>query len=227
VLQLVDVLLDKLNQQRQLSNHTTEGSTVDEKHLVILEPSCGHGRVVWTLMEHPSFDNLLQQYQTVTIIAIDLDPRAVEVCQKRVASDTFLQYKIAVPQQSVHFHCHDFLTTKREAFCQDVMGNANGRLIVAAVGGPPYGSKPEERSLPIHFVRHCVEEWKSTVIAFLVPKRFPQSLTRDDRDTNDDCMGAYTSQCLELENSTFYFHGTRAVTQPSRMQCWYQNDNLG
>jgi predicted RNA methylase len=209
-----------------------EGSEVNKSHLVVLEPSCGHGQVVWTLLEHPCYENLFEQYQTVTVIAIDLDPRAIEVCQKTVASHKSLQNKISGPQHSVHFHCHDFLTTKREAYCQHLLDNTNGRVVVAAVGGPPYGSKPEERELPIQFVRHCAEEWKSTVIAFLVPKRFPHSLARDDgavilSSNNDDCMVAYTNQCLELEDSTFYFHGTTAVTQPSRLQCWHLNDNLG
>ncbi|CAB9511061.1 Inherit from COG: Type II restriction enzyme, methylase [Seminavis robusta] len=207
--QLVTLLLDKVFHRTSDPSKTDDSNT--SKHLVVLEPSCGHGQVVWTLLKHPLFDNLLELYQTVTIIAIDLDPRALAVCRSSYSTNEFIQTKYSdhASKVSIEFHRHNFLTAKRNDFLCHKLHHE-----VVAIGGPPYGSKPEERELPVQFVRHCVDEWNVTVIAFLLPQRFPNKIR----------LTSYYYECqqIELEDSTFYFQGTTAVKQPSRIQCWSQ-----
>ena len=187
-----------------------------KEHLVILEPSCGHGQIIWTLVEQ-QLDHLLQHYDTVSIVCIDLDPRVIEVCQKRYHSSPELHNNSKL---SIEFQCQSFLASQAYNFIDTQESST-----VVAIAGPPYGSKPEERDLPVQFVQHCMKEWNCKVIAFLVPQRFPKSIAGigNDDSTKSSSVGlSYACHSEELANSTFFFKGKTAVKQPSRLQCYYQ-----
>lgn len=207
--QLMQTLLDKLSTMKTYNPKQT--------NLIILEPSCGHGDVIWALLEQQKklLSNLQAQYQNVTILGLDLDPRAIEVCQKRVSNPVLCKGK----NLHLEFECVDFLSTQRSTFVQKVQnptGDTDGQSTtrVVAIGGPPYGSKPEERELPVNFVKHCIKEWQAEVVAFLLPQRFPESIDTSEFQT-------YSSQGYALQDSTFFYEGKRPVTQPSRIQCWW------
>ena len=189
----------------------------EKKRLVILEPSCGHGNVIWTLVEH-QVNYLLEHYETVSIVGIDLDPRVIEVCQKQYISSSEANHNSML---SLQFHCQSFLTSRLQDF---VKPRERKSTMIVAIGGPPYGSKPEERNLPHQFVQHCMTEWDCQVIAFLVPQRFPKSLANVANDDTDTKRSDLTFACHpeELAHSTFLFKGKTAVKQPSRIQCYYR-----
>jgi len=212
-------MLDKLTlvtQGRSDPNQNTR------QKLVILEPSCGHGQIIQTILnkECSFLGDLLQRYDTITIVAIDLDPRAIDECRRQndilggpssIGSTGKDSHHSRI---SIVFDCHNFLETRRENYIHDPSS------VVVSVGGPPYGTDPASRDLPMKFVRHCMREWKSIVIAFLVPQRLSTKISEED-----ELVGAYAFQGEELADSTFFFKGETAVTQPSRLHCWYRSSD--
>ena len=192
---------------------------LEKKHLIILEPSCGHGNIIWQLVEQ-HLDHLEKNYTTIKIVGIDLDPRVIAVCEKRYSNSPELQNSAKL---SLEFYCQSFLTSKVQDFIET---EESSPPLVVAIGGPPYGSKPEERSLPQQFVQQCMEQWDCQVIAFLVPQRFPKSLEALCGHSNDmSYRRAYACQSEELACSTFLFKGETTVKQPSRIQCYYRTDH--
>lgn len=147
----------------------------------------------------------------------------------------------------INIGCTNFLETQRSHY----INNENDDSVVVTIGGPPYGCHHSERHLPIQFVQHCIQEWYANIITFIVPQRFPQTLpplpsspssssidkrqqqenTNENNNNDVDQLNTnlllsssslYVCECYELNSSTFYFQGITPVTQPSRIQCWYQ-----
>jgi len=215
--QLVQLFIDKLAITTE-EKSSQDSEEANQHNLVILEPSCGHGQLIWTLLQE-HLEYLLQQYQTIQVIGIDLDPRAITVCQERHRSSPELHHH---PNLSIQFLHQNFLTSQRprSTLSELTVPFSSNATTVVAIGGPPYGSKPEERELPMQFIEHCHSEWDCRVIAFLVPQRFPSTLPPGILNDN------YVSHSQELEDSTFLFTGKTAVKQPSRLECFYQRRDI-
>lgn len=118
--------------------------------VTFLEPSCGHGDILWQLLE-----DLETSYHHV--IGCDLDSNVIETCQQHAKKD------------QVEWMQGDFLQTKRPA------GQESSTLVV--LGGPPYTSgagsgENMDRSLPNVFLTHCVKTWKASFVAFILPERY-------------------------------------------------------
>lgn len=178
--------------------------------LVFLEPSCGHGDIVDALVDQLREHNISPN--RVTIHACDIDSDAIAVCQKKILSCR--DYK-------VNWVCQNFLKTPR-AVAADLKG-----AMTICLGGPPYsagaGSSASingmQWDLPTRFVQHCLEEWKASIIAFLMPDRY--------RDTRIILGSGVTCKTIELRSSTFFFQGRTAVTQPSILQCYIRQSRDG
>ena len=140
--QLVMLVLDWIDRQKPALPHVT-----------FVEPSCGQGQVVWTLLDE------LQKLPSIsyTIIAWDIDSHAIQYCH---------QHDL---KQQVQWQDGDFLTST--SCCVD-----HGATNVICLGGPPYttgaGSDTLQRDLPERFVSHCFDKWKALLVSFFLPRRY-------------------------------------------------------
>jgi hypothetical protein len=184
--QLVMLVLDWIDSRQQTAL----------PHVTFVEPSCGQGQVVWTLLDE------LQKLPSIsyTIIAWDIDSHAIQYCH---------QHDL---KHQVQWRHGDFLTSTSSCACVDHHGATN----VICLGGPPYttgaGSDTIQRDLPERFVSHCLDEWKALFVAFFLPRRYEGHAW--------DYRPVYT---FELDSSTFFFHG-KAVPQPSILQCFTRSE---
>lgn len=173
----------------------------DEKQqLMFVEPSCGYGDVLEALVSQLSQKNIPSH--RISILAFDIDPIAIQKAQQR---------KLTTSAYSIIYKCHNFLNSTRplESHAEHII----------CVGGPPYttgqGNLSDiQRDLPERFVSHCLDEWKSSVVSFLMPVRYRKS----GMGVNDRIQ----CETVELESSTFYFQGETQVTQPSIIQCYFE-----
>ena len=163
------------------------------RHVTFLEPSCGNGQVVWTLLETLKNHSRIKSY---SIIACDIDRNAIAHCQSQDVN------------HEVEWMQGDFLSTQRRDV---VLEHGEGSFFVV-LGGPPYtmgaGTGNEmQRDLPEHFVSHCLAEYEAHFVAFLLPRRY------------ETYNWPWPCQARKLASSTFCFHG-KPVTQPSILQCF-------
>ena len=161
--------------------------------VTFLEPSCGHGDIVWQLLKQLEEDAPLGDYQ---VVAYDLDTNAIESCQQRV------EYK-----DKVEWIAGDFLQSSP-------ISHESETLVV--LGGPPYTSGAGsgarmEKDLPFAFLSRSVEVWKASFVAFILPVRYEASPMK---------VPGFTVQSYKLESSTFFFQGRQEVIQPSIIQCY-------
>ncbi|KAL7555867.1 hypothetical protein ACA910_009946 [Epithemia clementina (nom. ined.)] len=76
-------------------------------------------------------------------------------------------------------------------------------------------------NLPLQFVRHAMDEYQATVVAFIMPQRCAKIPLHDMQLPNDD----YDLETFALEGpSTFFFQGQRQqmVHQPSIIQVFWK-----
>lgn len=122
-------------------------------HVTFVEPSCGQGQVVWTLLE----ELLKRPPISFTIIACDIDRHAIQYCHQHDR------------KQQVQWRDGNFLAST--SCCVD-----HEATNVICLGGPPYttgaGSDELQRDFPERFVSHCFDEWKALFVAFFLPRRF-------------------------------------------------------
>jgi hypothetical protein len=188
--QLVDLALDWIVRE-------------ELEHVVVLEPSCGHGQIVWELLQEIEMG---QKGCTAVkrIIGCDLDPHAVETCRAKAAM----------------IQSHVLLEWIREDLLQSKMNSNIGDATVICLGGPPYTSgagsgKEMSLSLPQLFLNHCLNEWNARFVAFVLPKRYKKYPL--------DLPLSWTCKTYEMESSIFYFRGKMPVTQPSMIQICRQS----
>jgi hypothetical protein len=167
------------------------------KNIIFLEPSCGHGDIVWQLLD--DLETTRTDPCNHSIIGCDLDANAIRICQEHEKSDRVMEWRQG-----------DFLKTQPPA---DVVASSS---TVVVLGGPPYTSgagsgEAMTLDMPNAFLQHCVDVWKASFVAFILPKRYKDSPM---------AMPGWTVETHELETSTFYFQGDRKVTQPSIIQSY-------
>jgi hypothetical protein len=176
-------------------------------HITFLEPSCGHGDILWTLIEQ------LKQEQDLdyNIIAYDIDSSAVERCRTHALQRFVTEWRVG-----------DFLRTTPSLPAPE----KNSLLLV--LGGPPYTSGAGalmDRNLPQAFLQHCTKVWKADFVAFILPDRYrakPLSVnTEEASQSAENGSGEWKVETHELDSSTFYFQGVQKVSQPSIIQCYY------
>ena len=183
------------------------GPKIFDRKLIFLEPSCGHGEIVNALVKELSERKIAPD--RVRILAYDIDPNAVQRCEARWGSNI----DVSQCDYTISWMCGNFLETA----CPDNLKEHPNETIVVCVGGPPYttgaGSSVDmERDLPAKFVRHCLSEWKSSVVSFLLPERY--------RGITIQIPSCIKCETHDLKSSTFYFQGSKPVTQPSILQCF-------
>jgi hypothetical protein len=183
--QIVSLAMDFVRNHK----HTHHGP------VTFLEPSCGHGDIVWQLFKQLDEDSKIADYK---VVAYDLDTNAIESCRQRV------EYK-----DKVEWIAGDFLQSKPDS-------RESATLVV--LGGPPYTSGAGsgarlEKDLPFAFLSCCVDVWKASFVAFILPVRYEASPMQ---------VPGFTVQSHELESSTFFFQGEQKVTQPSIIHCYSQ-----
>ena len=155
----------------------------DLENVAIIEPSCGHGQILRSIE---------QQISPQRLLGFDLDGDAIMHCTRQFPS--------------AKFHSGDFLKTqRREHIPEDVA--------VFFAGGPPYSAGQGsgdcmQRDIPVKFVQHAVNEWKASVVVFLMPERC--------RHIYFSLPGDYTLETNYLDaGSHFFFRDQIRVTQPS------------
>eukprot|EP00934_Nitzschia_sp_Nitz4_P001612 Nitzschia sp. Nitz4//scaffold13_size275219//140580//141689//NITZ4_000876-RA/size275219-exonerate_est2genome-gene-0.186-mRNA-1//1//CDS//3329536020//1612//frame0 len=187
---------------KALSSINSQTWSDDTVHFCFLEPSCGHGDVVESLVE------ALHERQVppgrVSIHAVDIDSDAISECKGK---------ELPFPEYSVCWSSRNFLETAREP--------SPDNTVVVCVGGPPYSAgagncQDMQRDLPTKFVLHCLQEWQAAVIVFLLPERY--------RDTTFVMPQHVRRETIDLGSSTFFFQGTAKVTQPSILQCYTRSN---
>lgn len=173
------------------------------QHVVLLEPSCGHGQVVWTVLEQLQ----ARDVSAVTdIIGCDLDPLAISTCESEASKR---QYNI-----TIEWRHGDFLLSKPSDV--DLREDAT----VVCIGGPPYTSGAGSGAnistdLPQQFLDHCIKEWNAHFVSFILPQRCKKHpLEMPDK---------WICETHEMASSTFYFQGKTPVTQPSIIQTFQRH----
>jgi hypothetical protein len=161
--------------------------------VTFLEPSCGHGDIVWQLFKQLDEDATMGDYK---VVAYDIDTNAIETCRQRV------EYK-----DKVQWIAGDFL--------QSTPPSRDSATLVV-LGGPPYTSGAGsgariDTDLPFAFLSRCVDVWQASFVAFILPVRYDASPMK---------VPGFTVQSHELESSTFFFQGEQKVTQPSIIHCY-------
>lgn len=171
---------------------------LSERQICVVEPSCGHGRLVQTMIEkYPAVD--------WSVLGMDIDPTAIEVCKKQL------------PHDNLKWIATDFLTSQRYDFVSET-------ATVVALGGPPYSAGAGHaldmrRDLPVRFVEHAIFQWRAQLVVFIMPERC--------RYENYNHLEGYLQKTIELQESIFYFQDQTPIRQPSIIQCfWTGHDSV-
>lgn len=123
---------------------------------MIIEPSCGDGRLLHLL------GAMGQQ-----VVGCDID--IIALSQAR---------ELTAPLGNISTLHSDFLVTTKESILACAGVTSDSKII--AIGGPPYTAgggtgrveKSSGRELPHQFIAHCVNALSCDVILFLLPVRF-------------------------------------------------------
>lgn len=188
-----------------------------DSNLLVVEPSCGHGQIVWALAQHVH-DTAMPK---LSVLGLDIDEAAVDYC--RAQADSRLKID-STTHCDVQWTTADFLRSRRPFLIPiDSDGADNKSCTVAMIGGPPYsagagGGKEDgdmQLDLPTRFVAHALQEWQAIVVAFLMPSRC--------RNTTYSLPQGYRHESIELHApSVFHFQGNIPVQQPSIIQCFWK-----
>jgi hypothetical protein len=211
---------------------SSSSQSAKKTKLVFVEPGCGHGEVIAALVKE--LDARSISPNQVTIHGFDIDPNAIATCRQLnwVSSSAS-----GVGDYKVHFTCQDFLQTSSLPWLQQhhhqqqqranldgdheekMPGDQEDDVVVVCLGSPPYttgagSGRDMRRDLPEQFVHHCIMEWKSQMISFILPRRYDGSnLQVPSID--------FAEQTIELQApSQFFFQGSISVMQPSIIKCF-------
>jgi len=206
---IVDLTMEFCNKNRKDYFNNSDDSK--KKKLIFLEPSCGHGDILWRLLQKLKTVEYYDDRDSYRVIACDIDKNAIQRCEDHVKQEE---------QWIVDKWLHgNFLTTKEN----DVAVTEHHHLVrdddmIVVLGGPPYTSgagsgTKMERNLPDLFFQHCVKEWNAAFVAFILPERY-----RDN--PIQAAIGSWIVETHELESSSFFFQGNHKVVQPSIIQCY-------
>ena len=168
--------------------------------LVLVEPSCGDGRVlermgdeVRALLLRGRGEEILARGggRRCVLLGYDVDGEAVEECRRRVRGGQEQgrgRGRGAEGGPAVAVRRADFLSLTREELVRDARDAAAAVVDEASLrfvffGGPPYSSGQGGRGgeagrgldLPDRFVRRCLEELGGHGASFLLPERCARS----------------------------------------------------
>lgn len=179
----------------------------DGRHIVMIEPSCGDGRIVLELLSNPS-----HVLNYAKVIGYDIDPSAIERSIQNLdgfAMPTNVQHKPV-------FRCNNFLLLSRQDLDKDLNLTAESCLTVA-FGGPPYTPK----ELPEKFILHSIHELRAEIVVFILPSRCVKDAVRIQEMLNCPSDGRrWQFVNKDLANINFDFKGSN-IMQPSILQFWY------
>jgi len=243
---VVEFALDKILPLYELRNNAQDKITANSNaKIIFVEPSCGHGDIVVSLVEALKERHIPPT--SVGILGYDIDPGAIEVCRKRQefvakntesnSSDNMEHDNCKSSNYTVFWDCKSFFETNREQGIHrfDIFFKMDSDstkanppdILICFLGGPPYttgqgSGSAMKRDLPERFVDHCVHEWKADVISFLLPARYredPRKILCDGSlvatPNEHSDTNRWMRETQELEASKFLFRGTIEVTQPS------------
>ena len=188
------------------------------RHVTVVEPSCGDGRLLQTLWGH------FQRRGRVTnefnfLVGVDIDATVID------------QARRSRQHLPASWKAMDFLKMRRS----DLLVSHQSSTVLI-LGGPPYsagagsvahcnaiGNEDDvstimERDLPLRFVQHAIQEIQAEVICFLMPERYRHSLPLQQllEETGYDCS---TQDC----DSLFHFRGqAEPIKQPSIIQIYWR-----
>jgi hypothetical protein len=165
---------------------------LSSKDVLFLEPSCGHGEVVKSLL-HQLDQSRCMMSGAITIVAYDIDPKAIEY-NKRWDKTGRVQWRVG-----------DFLAS----------APSQADRFVIVLGGPPYttgagSGRSMRRDLPQQFWTHSVDVWNAQFVALLLPVRYAGSTLEISPDWN--------CETHSLVSSKFFLQGSIEVAQPSVLQ---------
>lgn len=211
--QLVQTALERF----QLVHDSQHHAMTKTKRVVFIEPSCGHGQIIESLLEVLQSSTYPSQIHTnYQVQGIDIDPIAIEQSIEKFHQDA-----------NVSLSCCNFLETEVSNVTDDT---DNVNRIVIVIGGPPYtagaGSSSDDeaslcRDLPMQFVRRAVEAYSAAVICFLMPARCAGMDYVGDGWIPSRPRYEYETIPLKAP-SLFYFQGNEPVKQPSVVQCFWR-----
>ena len=183
--------------------------------LLFLEPSCGHGQIIETLLQELQSPESPFQASKYQVRGIDIDETAIQQCREKFSDNM------------VALSNNNFL----ESSLDDFSGWTDDCLVVV-IGGPPYtagagrGTSDDAslcRDLPMQFVRHSFSSLRASIVCFLMPAR----CARVDYVKDGWIPEQYTAETIQLDApSTFFFQGSDPVTQPSVLQCFRRVEQL-
>lgn len=205
------------------------GSPASSRSLLFVEPSCGYGQIIETLLQvlHQSTASNDEaainnkngnDNDSFHIRGIDVDAVAIATCQEKFRSHA-----------NVSLTCCNFLETS--------VGDKEHKTVIV-VGGPPYtagaGKASDDhesslgRDLPMQFVRHAIQAHAAAVICLLMPARCESVDYVADgwipSFSSSSCRYEYETIPLQAP-SLFYFQGGgEPVKQPSVIQCFWRVD---
>lgn len=195
-----------------------EATPLASDRFVWLEPSCGDGRFVASLL----------QAGATHVVGIELD--------SALCGDARAAIQAFGTERTVEIREGDFLTSRRA--CSRVVSSGNDadadgtQRSVVVVGNPPFGDKMDgavSTDLIQRFVAHAAGEWRAAVIAFIVPERCGRAAYKDltlatltaacdgaERSSADEAAAAWRLASAEsLDGFRFEFGGTKRIKQPS------------
>ncbi|TYZ57098.1 hypothetical protein PybrP1_010867 [[Pythium] brassicae (nom. inval.)] len=211
---LVDLTLERVAAFLR-TRHPDELSPLASDRFVWLEPSCGDGRFVASLLRAGAS----------RVIGVELD---AALCREACAAvQEFASERVEIREG-------DFLASRRDSL-GPVGGIGGAQRSVVAIGNPPFGNKTDgslSADLIQRFVQHTAGEWRADVIAFIVPERCGRAAYTDmTLATLAAATVAATSESAEsvateeeewrlasaesLEGFRFEFGGTKRIKQPS------------
>jgi len=224
--------------------------TVSTKKIIFVEPSCGHGDIIVSLVESLN-DRNIPRY-AVGILGYDIDPGAIQICRERFRPSEKSSHKnrnedTCSSDYTIFWECKSFFETTREGGIHefDTVNEIDGAttprdILVCFLGGPPYttgqgSGSTMKRDLPERFVDHCMKEWKADVVSFLLPARYTEDTQKivcdgtlvGAQSSSSTTNNRWIRETIELEESKFFFRGTTEVTQPSIIKLFYASEESG
>lgn len=190
--------------------------------LIIVEPSCGDGRIIRAIISNPSL-------HPVRIVGVDIDPTMEELVINGTESSSS-------SESSIHFFCMDFLQTHSESFREDC---SDENLKVVVIGNPPFANPAileeegdyeeeveaeEQGDYPQQFLSHSAVTLDADLIVLLLPRRCSRSAFIDGAlEQMNSSMSASSyrwnlAECMQADSS-FELCG-RIIHQPVVIMVW-------
>lgn len=225
-----------------LFESTSYDDRIDLSECVLVEPSCGDGRIVHLLLD--SLEKVgIQDNMMPYILGYDIDEEMI--CQSQQTCG----------RKNVYFKCCNFLQRSKEDLTVDVMHlkrirdqqedhqyehNEFTRMRLVFLGGPPYSTGLGcgaliDRDLPLQFIIHSIINLGAEFVSFLLPLRCNKYIEEigirlnhfvsSDRSLEVSLSEVPCWMCKVIsldDDSVFHFKDSQ-IFQPSIIHCWMRN----